>query len=64
MRFKRESPTRFHGNIVFLVYGNPETMEVIKYRIFWRGVQGPSINATLDEVKERIGKWAKWIKTN
>ena len=55
--------TRSHGNIVFVVHGNAETMAVDGYYIFWQGQQEPFVAATLTDVKERIRKWAHWIET-
>lgn len=55
--------TLSHGNIVFVVSGDAETMEVTDYSIFWRGKQGVKIVGNLRDVKKRISAWAKWVET-
>ena len=56
--------TQFHGNIVFLVNGDAETMEVKDYSIFWKGKQGRLIAGNLWDVKQRMRDWAKWMETD
>lgn len=53
--------TRIHRNIVFVVEGDPATMEVKRYSIFWGGRQHPWIAASLDDVRDRIRKWSLWV---
>lgn len=56
--------TQHHGNIVFVVHGNAETMEVESYFIFWRGKQGKPVAGSLFDVKQRMRDWAKWMETD
>ena len=54
--------TQKAGNIVFVVEGNAETMEVQNYFIFWDGHRHRSQEATLDDVKTRIRGWVSWVE--
>jgi len=50
--------TKQKRNVVFVVYGNAEKMKVNGYRVFWDGVQHAYRQAGLEELKNRIRKWA------
>lgn len=50
------------GNIVFVINGDAETMAVRSYSLFWRGKGTPEVSASLDDVKERIRRWASWVQ--
>jgi hypothetical protein len=60
-RISFEQFTRQPGNIVFVVDGNAETMEVTRYSIFWAGSHQTAIDANLDELKERIKAWVRYM---
>lgn len=61
-RLTFEAITRTVGNIVFVVDGDALTMDVKQYRIFWRGkIEAPVVGG-LDELKERMRKWAAWVQ--
>jgi hypothetical protein len=61
-RISFEQFTLRKGNIVFVVNGDAETMEVHSYCTFFGGQQKPSQKANLDEVMARMSGWAKWNK--
>lgn len=46
-----------NGNIVFVVDGNPQTMEVIRYSIFYGGKQFEWVESDLSGVKARMKAW-------
>jgi hypothetical protein len=50
------------GNIVFVVNGNAETMEVTSFYSFWAGTQQQVAAASLDDVKQKIRAWARWVE--
>lgn len=43
---------------VFHVEGDPKTMEVVRYRVYWRGKPSAWRDAGLDSLKARIKDWA------
>ena len=49
-------------NIVFVVTGDPETMEVVEYFTFWNGKAQAPTSSSLQELKDRIRAWADWIE--
>ena len=49
-----------NGNIVFVVEGDPISMVIKRYSIFWGGRQQHWVESTFDELKERITAWDKW----
>lgn len=53
--------TRTPGNIVFVVNGDAETMKVEGYCLFWNGKRRPFVQASLDDVKERMRGWVRWV---
>lgn len=55
--------TRVIGNIVFVVEGNAETMEVWRYCIFWKGRPREWVGADLSAVKQRIRGWATYARS-
>ena len=57
-----EAFTRFDGNVVFVVDGDALTMDVSKFRVFWRGKQEPEVVGNLEALKARITKWADWVQ--
>lgn len=56
--------TKKLGNVVFVVYGNAETMDVNGYSLFWNGCKYPFFSDDLCGVKDRISRWASWAATN
>lgn len=48
------------GNIVLVVHGDAETMAVSAYETFWGGRLLPKVIAGLEEVKQRLRRWAEW----
>lgn len=48
------------GNIVFVVAGNSETMDVTGYFVYWKGKRHPWVDANLDSLKLRIKGWADY----
>jgi len=63
-RIMYEKLTRTGILTVFVIVGNPETMDVEKYCIYFRGkrINPLWIAANLDHVKARIRSWAKIAK--
>lgn len=59
-RISYETFTRIEGNIVFVVNGDAETMEVRSYSLFWKGRHYPTIQADLSATQQRIKQWADW----
>jgi hypothetical protein len=58
---QRESFRQFTlipGNIVFIVYGDAETMNVECYRFFWQGELSDVEQADLNGLKEDMKYWA------
>ncbi len=49
------------GNIVFVVEGDAETMEVWRYNLFWSGKEHPARDAALEDVKVRMRGWVEWV---
>ena len=62
-RWSFEAFTRIPGNVVFLVDGDAEHMMVERYALFWKGRYVAAVPATLDELRERIRTWVRWIET-
>jgi len=52
--------TQTLGNVVFVVGGDAQTMEVNTYQIFWRGQSVPPVPCDLAELKERLSNWVQW----
>lgn len=50
------------GNLVLVVSGDAETMNVSGYSCFWGGRQYPHVTADLDALKARIRRWAEWTE--
>ena len=61
-RLSFEAFTRITGNVVFVVDGDAETMEVTQYRVFWRGKQEPAVPGDINRLKQRIANWAAWVQ--
>jgi hypothetical protein len=55
--------TKIPGNVVFVVDGNAETMEITRYTIFWGGKRLPAVAADLAGLKDRIRRWAQQTTT-
>tara|TARA_R110000822_G_C15093875_1_gene471071 strand:- start:206 stop:628 length:423 start_codon:yes stop_codon:yes gene_type:complete len=49
-----------NGNIVFVVEGDPRTMEIQRYCIFWGGRQHNWVTAAFNELRARIKAWDTW----
>jgi hypothetical protein len=47
---------------IICVSGDPKTMVVEKMSVFFGGKQEPWHDATLDDVKQRIKGWCKWVQ--
>lgn len=56
-----EEVTRRKGNAVFVVEGDPEMMKVERWCIFWMAKQGRWEQGDLEDLKDRIRKWVKWV---
>lgn len=54
-----ETFTKGNGNIVFVVYGNAETMKVEGYSVFWQGCNVKYREADIETVKAGIRKWVR-----
>lgn len=52
--------TKWRGNIVFVVNGDAQTMAVTSYFIFWNGKEQPLIQASLEDIKDRLRQWDLW----
>lgn len=52
----------YWGNIVFVVHGNPITMEVKGFLTYWEGNQYQYPQSNLEELKSRIAAWAQWCE--
>lgn len=48
-----------YGNVVFVIEGDAETMEVGRYCRFWLGQQTEWIDADLENVKKSITRWSQ-----
>lgn len=62
-RYSYEAFTKTRGNIVYVVDGNAETMEIEQYSIFYNGKQHPPKTCNLETLKSSITKWAQWAKS-
>jgi|TARA_R100001086_G_C11838351_1_gene258420 hypothetical protein len=49
------------GNIVFIVEGEPQTMQIDCYKVFWKGGESSWRDATLDGLKAALVKWVEWV---
>ncbi len=47
---------------VLCIIGNPETMEVKQYQIFWKGKLGPVVVCDLIGLKDKIKNWADYAR--
>ncbi|MFH1741004.1 MAG: hypothetical protein ABIH23_18535, partial [bacterium] len=54
--------TKNSRNVVFVVHGDAETMNVKSYLFFWNGRQLANRLAGLNELKERIRNWAERVR--
>lgn len=54
--------TKIPGNVVFVVDGDADTMEVRRYCLFWEGKQQAYVDGNLEAVKGRIRKWVNWTQ--
>lgn len=61
-RISYEAFTRHNGNVVFVVNGNPETMVVQSYQMFWQGKESNTHSSTMDQLKSRIKKWVEYVE--
>lgn len=59
-RITYEKFTQTLGNVVFVVSGDAETMDVVNYRLFWLGKGGVPVPCDLSELKARLTKWVEW----
>jgi hypothetical protein len=55
--------TRTSGNVVFVVQGDPKTMEVMRYCIYWDGRRRGWASASIDELKARLKDWFRYADT-
>lgn len=60
-RWMFERLTKTQLITVFVVSGNAETMAVNGLMIYFEGKTKGWIQASLDDVKQRIKNWVKWI---
>ncbi len=58
-RIAFERFTESSGNIVFVVHGNPETMEVEKYGYYFNGKFHSVSNGNLEKLKILIRRWVE-----
>lgn len=52
---------------VMVIIGDPETMEITHYCVFWGGRQSPANGyraISLEEIKEKMARWAQWALEN
>lgn len=54
--------TKSPHNVVFIVDGDAETMNISRYQLFWHGVPEKWEDGNLDVVKERIQKWVAFVE--
>jgi hypothetical protein len=59
MAFERIT-ARTVGNCVFLVSGDPETMSVESYRMYWNGKLYDEIHTDIEGLADKIKMWAEW----
>ena len=50
------------GNIVLVVHGDAETMDITGYSTFWGGRHWPLVKANLNDLKQRIRRWVEWTE--
>lgn len=50
-------------NVVFVVRGDAETMEVRSYSMFQDGLQGDFLEANLEDVRTAMSEWAERAKS-
>lgn len=50
------------GNIVFVVYGNAETMHVEGYAHYWAGLHHPMVRGDLKALKTRMRTWVAFTE--
>lgn len=60
-RITYEAFTRTPPNVVFVVEGDAETMEVQRFCLFWDGKQQPWIEGDIEAVKARISAWCAHV---
>ena len=53
--------TKIPKNVVFVVRGDAETMQVEGYSLFTEGQHHPLVEASLDDAKDRIRRWCEWV---
>ena len=49
-----------NGNVVFVIEGEPRTMAVTRYCMFWGGRQMEWVSGDFNSVKELIRQWDTW----
>lgn len=55
--------TRLHpNNVVFVVNGDAETMQIDSMQMIFRGKVGATTQVNLSGLKQRISAWAEWAK--
>ena len=53
--------TKTPGNVVFIVNGDAETMEISDYCVVWDGKPGDWIKGNLEDLRERIAGWVRHV---
>ena len=48
---------------VFIICGDAETMSITDLSVIWGGKQQPWARCTLEQLKERMTKWAFWAES-
>lgn len=56
-RLTNKTPT-----VVFVVYGDAETMVIAGFDIYWKGKFLPNCGTSIDELKARMVGWAMWAE--
>lgn len=57
-----ENITRKKGDVAFVVDGDPETMEVWGFSIYWDGIVYQSIDGEgMERLKLYLTNWVKWV---
>lgn len=58
-----EAVTKTRGNVVFVVEGHANTMEVRRFCRFWASRQHDWTDGDLDAVKASIRGWVQWVQS-
>lgn len=61
-RIMYQNMTRDRNFHVFVVIGNPESMQVSQYAIFNRGKMSPFVASDLEALKARVRDWVKFAQ--